>query len=395
MLNTTLQRLGATDIIEIPDRVSDESLFQATISDRSRTIAFERVPSGSVAAMQAHLLRGQYRLRNAARQTNARPTVILGVARVSSRALGLFQKFAGSIYPIPDWIIINNEIIIATNIQELSMPARALSPRPDLKNSLRADSKLITGFSDTMLACVKALAFPHLNSKFYPTAFIEYLKKTRANWDVATTLIAPVLSIREIAMLANVSIPQVFRFAALYEKLGFVSRWREGLRLRNTQKLFDAWALHLSSRSRGPYFAKFNDATSADWIHRKGTRLRESADRPENTEICIALHTAADLLGYRAVTGVPISLYSNVSHNILFQLLDLLPCAPENATVWIYQPAMPNAVWRFKTSIKPDNFPVTDIIQTYLDLKRHPVRGVESAEKLYLALDPLIQQTNN
>lgn len=108
-------------------------------------------------------------------------------------------------------------------------------------------------------------------------------------------------------------------------------------------------------------------------------RLCRQAD---DEEICLGLFLACERLGLSVVSGAPRHLYLPEPSKAKLEELGLIPCGPgEPADLLVRRPSFPMAV--FQAAVRPPGFPpVADVVQCWLDLRHHPVRGREQAEAI-------------
>ena len=75
-------------------------------------------------------------------------------------------------------------------------------------------------------------------------------------------------------------------------------------------------------------------------------------------------------------------LYVERPSSALLESLDLVPAAPgERVEVFVREPVFPEAL--FRGMVLAGQVPVADVLQCWLDVANHPVRGAEQAEHLW------------
>lgn len=111
--------------------------------------------------------------------------------------------------------------------------------------------------------------------------------------------------------------------------------------------------------------------------------LRAYASLPEDEapQACVGLFAAADRLGFPFVHGVPQHLYVERCSADALNLLGLIPAqSGQAADVMVRSARRTDSV--FRGAVLVDGVPVSDILQTWLDVGGHPARGEEQADYL-------------
>jgi hypothetical protein len=202
-------------------------------------------------------------------------------------------------------------------------------------------------------------------------------------------------SAAHLARAAGVSVMSASRFVRQLSNEGFLDDRKGRLRLVRIEELLERWrgASHKSLRE-----------IYARWIIRGGeNQLRSTAGlytsrmdaksvppkhsrRPQRItsppRICVGLFAAAELLGMGFVRGVAPHLYlERVDAEALKQLGLSLEHAERNPDVQLRIPENKQSI--FRPVVRHAGVPVSDIVQTWLDVANHPARGKEQAEQIW------------
>lgn len=196
-----------------------------------------------------------------------------------------------------------------------------------------------------------------------------------------------------LAGLAGVSPPSAHRFVRLFATLGFVHAGRDGLRVTDETRLLADWRAAASpppAERRLQWLLPRSD---------KDRQLREALGRSREStfragEACVALYAAADLLGFRRVHGVSPHVYYRRASSLLPESIGAAEVGPnEPADLHVRATAFPESV--FRGAVTMDGVTCTDVIQTWIDTSRHPVRGEEQADLIWRrALAPMIERAS-
>lgn len=106
--------------------------------------------------------------------------------------------------------------------------------------------------------------------------------------------------------------------------------------------------------------------------------------------MCLALFSACDALGVGIVRGVPRHVYMDPYDPELLRKFGLAPAeSMDRIDVVVRKPRFPEAV--FRGAVLVEDVPVSDAVQTWLDVADHPARGAEQATQLWRhAIEPHI-----
>jgi hypothetical protein len=112
---------------------------------------------------------------------------------------------------------------------------------------------------------------------------------------------------------------------------------------------------------------------------RKFSSSNDSAGAPR---CCLGLFAAADALGSGFVRGVPPHIYlESVTLDSLNRLGLMVDRSDRAADVYIRRAVNREAI--FRSAVMPDGYPVSDILQVWLDVSTHPARGREQAREIW------------
>lgn len=197
----------------------------------------------------------------------------------------------------------------------------------------------------------------------------------------------------QLAEAADVSMMSAFRFVEQFSKEGFLEQGAGRLRLVRWRDLFERWA--------GASQGRMVDVPMR-WILSRGKdALRDAlrsyvlmADRsgivPEpgappvarSARACLGLFSAAEVLGTGLVHGVQPYVYLERMNDDAIERLGLSSHGgQEHPDVWVRIPKNRESV--FRGAVMKDGVPVSDIVQVWLDIARHPSRGKEQAALIW------------
>ncbi len=187
----------------------------------------------------------------------------------------------------------------------------------------------------------------------------------------------------QLAAAAHVSVMSASRFLRQLRKEGFLDDLHDRLAIVRIEELLARWAeANRQSVQEIP----------VRWIVRKDseqlinsvrtyTSRAGAAARKRPPRCAIALFAAADALGFGFVRGVPTHIYLERPDPDVIRELGLSPeNAAASADAYIRIPANSEAV--FRAAVTRNGLPVSDILQIWLDVSGHPVRGRDQAEQI-------------
>jgi hypothetical protein len=198
---------------------------------------------------------------------------------------------------------------------------------------------------------------------------------------------------KHLAEVANVSVPHAARQVAQLRSDGFLDE-SAGLRLVRIRDLLEEWR---AANRRPPL------DVPARWLFPpKDSRkqLRESLRswtesrlervllpqppvwRQGARRVSLAMFAACDALGLGFVSGAPLHVYAeDISPRALEELGLAAANSGERVDVFLRQPKYPEAV--FRGAVWQEGVTSSDVLQCWLDVADHPVRGEEQARQIW------------
>jgi hypothetical protein len=290
----------------------------------------------------------------------ARPLAIVGAPAISDEWAAELADHAGRFFDGAAWGLIDGRGRLELHGPGLEALRRL--PKTLARSPARAES-LPDVFSDLGQWMAKVLLAPSLPEKL--------LRAPRANVAGPTRL----------SQLAEVSIPSASRFLSRLEQLHFLDR-RDGVRLVQRAKVLADWR-------RAARFVR--DDLRCRWLLPEGdsqqqlvTALRSfmKEEAPQSGRACLGLFAACERLGLGFVRGAPVHLYLEQVSEAALERLGLGLASPGEAVdVFVREPTFPEAV--FRGAVQQEGVRVADVVQCWLDVSDHPVRGAEQAEHLW------------
>jgi hypothetical protein len=194
----------------------------------------------------------------------------------------------------------------------------------------------------------------------------------------------------ELAAVANVSAPSASRLLRHLSDRGFLDELAP-LRLVRVQELLRQWKAvyvqpprELEMRWLIPGRPdQLLQALRRYEAHRRAHGVRERAPRGNQLpQACLAMFSAADVLGYGHVRGVPQCVYLERLDMAALGAIGLVKANASDAVhVVVRIPRWPRAV--FRAAVGRDGVLVSDILQLWLDVSEHPARGAEQADEIW------------
>lgn len=209
----------------------------------------------------------------------------------------------------------------------------------------------------------------------------------------------PVRNARELARVAQVSVPSAARFLSALEAEHHVVR-EHGLHATRIPALLGSWriavrrsALEMPMRWILPPAdaqARIAELVRSPFQHLKRQEAVEERDGflyrsvqwERGPRMCLGLFSACDAMGFGIVRGVPRHVYMDPFDPELLRKFGLSPAeGADRVDVVVRKPRFPEAVFRSAVSI--GDVPASDVIQAWLDVADHPARGSEQARHLW------------
>jgi len=201
----------------------------------------------------------------------------------------------------------------------------------------------------------------------------------------------PIRNLAQLAKLAAVSPPLVYRWAAAMERSGYLAKRMGRVPvLANLDALLGEWRgrYRLSDNNPIPCSSVFGEHADESFRDEFLNRLRHLSDSAPPW--ALTGHQACRLYRLKHSDARSIHLYYSGEPSVLMEELQLVPSDKPAAPVVLLQPRHRRSV--FGGVSRVDDVPVCDILQVYLDLYHLPDRGREQADFVYeRMLGPLIR----
>jgi len=195
----------------------------------------------------------------------------------------------------------------------------------------------------------------------------------------------------ELAKIAEVSAPSAYRLVSRLKIEGFLDASAPILKLVRLRELLEKWrAANLKPIKEIParWLIPIKDSQHqlvqalAKFVRERGSSERVNdrrrIQRPHR--VCFGLFSACEVLGFGFVRGAPQHLYADRID--ILRHLGLRPSkVGEVPNVFVRAPRFPESV--FRAAVEREGVPVADVVQDWLDVADHPVRGAEQAQQLW------------
>jgi hypothetical protein len=189
----------------------------------------------------------------------------------------------------------------------------------------------------------------------------------------------PIRNASQLAVAAEVSVMSASRLVNRLTSRGFLDESDQPLRVVRVEELLEWWTS--SNREAAKEIP-------ARWILKSGkdqllVAVHQYTSRKIHNQprCCLGLFAAADALSLGFVRGAPAHIYLE---RLTLDALNRLGLAIDHSArlpdVTVRIPANPEAV--FRPRVFPDNVPVSDVLQVWLDVSTHPSRGKEQAREI-------------
>ena len=295
-----------------------------------------------------------------ARAHNAKPLAIVGASLISDELARELADYANRFFADAAWGFIDGSGRIELHGAGLDV----LNQRPRLAQ--RRGVASIVGsdiFSDLGQWMAKVLLASSVPSR--------YLDAPRDE----------IAGSGQLAKLASVSAPSASRFVRGLKQRGFLAE-DNGLRLIRREAFLRDW----QRANRGPRLERACQwlLPSSDPREKLGKALRAHQEPgiARAKRAALGLFSACDRLGLGFVKGAPQHLYLEDLSDPELERLGLVPAGPgERVDVFVREPVFPESV--FRGAVQVDGLPVADVLQCWLDVADHPVRGAEQAEHIW------------
>ena len=187
----------------------------------------------------------------------------------------------------------------------------------------------------------------------------------------------------QLARAAGVSAMSASRFVRQLEAEGYLHESAAHLQLVRRRHLLERWK---AAASRPPHEARLRSLLPGDG----GPELRQKLQPGES---CLGLFAAAERLKLGFVTGVPPYVYvRRLAASSGSAWANTVPAeAYEPADLIVREAPAPRSI--FGGAVLIDGVPVSDVLQTWLDVSAHPTRGREQADVIArTVLAPLLAE---
>jgi hypothetical protein len=195
----------------------------------------------------------------------------------------------------------------------------------------------------------------------------------------------------QLAQAAGVSVMSAFRLVRDLGGEGFLDERAGWLRIVRIEELMNRWlAANQNSGNDIPLRRIIPgdkvqlSAAIQSYISKAAARRRRSEGRLVRPapRICLGLFAAAEQHGIGFVQGVQPHVYLE---RLDAEVLQRLGLSSDNADgspdVFVRLPKNREAL--FRASVRHNGLPVADVLQVWLDVANHPVRGKEQAEQIW------------
>ena len=187
----------------------------------------------------------------------------------------------------------------------------------------------------------------------------------------------------ELASAANVSVMSAFRLVRQLRQEGFLDSDSDSLRLVRREELMRRWqAANLRPVPELPL--RWIIPTKAERRLPSALRALQVHSQEENKlapRACLGLFAAAESFGLGFVHGVPPCFYIEKLDRAVLGRMGLSPEGAEHRPdVYVRVPASRESV--FRAVVERDGVLVSDILQVWLDVSSHPVRGEAQADEI-------------
>jgi len=215
-----------------------------------------------------------------------------------------------------------------------------------------------------------------------------FARSHAAGWGGPQGLIG---NLAQLAKLAAVAPPLVYRWAAAMERSGYLAKRMGRVPvLANTDALLEEWRgrYRISDNNQILCSSLFGEHADESFYDEFVSRLRRLPDNAP--PYALTGHQACRLYRLKHSEARSIHLYYAGEPSVLMEALQLVPSDNPAAPVVLLQPRHRRSV--FGGILRVDEVPVCDILQVYLDLYHLPDRGREQADFVYeRSLGPLMR----
>ena len=318
------------------------------------------------------------RARHAAKSARARPLAVVGVPNLSDALMGDLRAYAEKFSDGDAWGAI------------------------DGRGRLELFGPSLEGVRGSELA-VGSEAEPRARA-FDPFSdlgqwMLKVLLARRLPLDLLSAPREPVRNARHLAHLAEVSVPSAARLVAHLRSEGHLEDSRKGLQLVRVDELLERWrranarpAHELPARFLLPgvesrkrlelALHSYAFENVAPFDPDPPPRVPGSVSWREGPRACLGLYSAGAALEFGIVHGAPVHLYIENASAPVLEGFEMGPArVGESPHVRVRVPRFRESV--FRGMVLRRGIPSADVIQCWLDVSYHPVRGSEQAEEIH------------
>jgi hypothetical protein len=310
------------------------------------------------------LLRGllaEATLEARARRTESPPTaVVVAAPAVSDAMVESLHSFMRRVAPGQPWGVVDGRGRLDLFLDASTTRLPALETGTNVRPPPRASV-----FTDSHQWLLKVLLAPSLPD--------DLLRAPRPQHIVST---------RELARLAGVSLGSAATFLATFEAEGYVERARRRISLVRRRELLETW--RTASRPR-------NARVGMSWLVAPSgpptgalSAILARLDA-RSIQAAVAEHAACEALGYGHVRGAkPLVYVARLQEAVAaLEALRLTPSGEGSRSPDLFLDRPPAARSCFSGVVERGGLRVTDVVQCWLDVSRHPARGEEQAQVLW------------
>jgi len=219
----------------------------------------------------------------------------------------------------------------------------------------------------------------------------------------------PIPNARRLAQLARVSAPTAAEWVRSLRSEGFLDEQHGALQIVRVREFLDRWRAAVQQRPLKRVPARFTlvegepDLQLRQALERYPFRADGSASPTADgaaitwhgvPRACLVMFDAALSLGVHHVVGAPVHLALEHVDAQSLSRFGLRASEARDAHVHVLEPRMPESLFRAAVLSRPETgfqVPCCDILQCWLDVVDHPVRGRELADLIERAiLDPAL-----
>lgn len=303
-----------------------------------------------------------------AERLEASPLAVVAADALSDRAIAELELYMSDVAPDRAWGVIDARgrwQFVGEGLASLAPPPPDLAQRAalDRARGVRPDSPPQNPFSDLGQWMLKVLIAPCI-----PRLRLHGAEPT-----------LPVRGVVDLAHRAAVAPSRASVLVAELERRGHVERWRRELRLVRIRDLLADWR-HAANANVHDVPVRFA-LPAADPAKRLQMALAEHARSAAETRACLGLFSAASKHGVSFVRGAPIHVVVDSAASSALQPLGLVHVDhPAQADLYARVARFRESVFRGASNV--DHVPVADLLQCWLDVSAHPVRGAEQAAEI-------------